>query len=157
MTDKNPDFALQDFLPYLLNQAAEKSSLEFQQYYRGKYGMLRTEWRVLFHLGGYGRMTARDICTHASIHKTKVSRAVKALELKRYVTRSVMKEDRRNEMLDVTRLGMTVFKDLSEAAKKYDAALSEKFTAEDIAVFRSCLMTLADLPSTQTAAGVTIE
>ena len=39
MTAKS-DFDLQDFLPYLLNQAAEASSLEFQQLYKDRYGML---------------------------------------------------------------------------------------------------------------------
>jgi ATP-dependent Lon protease len=41
--------------------------------------MLRTEWRVLFHLGIYGEMTATDIVNRARIHKTKVSRAVQKL------------------------------------------------------------------------------
>ncbi|MEM9195855.1 MAG: thiamine pyrophosphate-dependent enzyme [Myxococcota bacterium] len=33
--------------------------------------MLRTEWRVLFHLGRRPDMTAKDICTQAKLHKTK--------------------------------------------------------------------------------------
>ncbi|MGJ8555905.1 MAG: MarR family winged helix-turn-helix transcriptional regulator, partial [Sulfitobacter geojensis] len=32
------DFELQNFLPYLLNQAAEVSSLTFQQFYKDRYG-----------------------------------------------------------------------------------------------------------------------
>ena len=59
---KKDDFDLQNFLPYLLNQAAEESSLAFQNIYKDRYGMLRTEWRVLFHLGIYGRLTAKEIC-----------------------------------------------------------------------------------------------
>ena len=55
-------FDIQDFLPYLLNRAAEKASSGFQQEYKSKYGMLLTEWRVVFHLGRYGKMTAIDIC-----------------------------------------------------------------------------------------------
>jgi DNA-binding MarR family transcriptional regulator len=49
--------------------------------------MLRTEWRVLFHLGRYGAMSAREISRRAGIHKTKVSRAVAALERKRFLER----------------------------------------------------------------------
>ena len=60
MTGKD-DFDLQYFLPYLLNQAAEEASIAFQKVYKSRYGMLRTEWRVLFHLGRYGAMTATDI------------------------------------------------------------------------------------------------
>ena len=73
MNEKD-DFALQDFLPYLLNRAAEESSLGFQKHYKNRYGMLRTEWRVLFHLGNYGEMTAKEIGSRAKIHKTKISR-----------------------------------------------------------------------------------
>ena len=144
-----PDFTPQDFLPYLLNQAAEASSRTFQEYYRARYGMLRTEWRVLFHLGGYGSMTAKDVCHYASIHKTKVSRAVKALEDKRYLTREVMEHDRRNELLAITPLGQKVFDDLAAAAKKYDEDISRQFSAEEIRIFRACLTALAKLPSIQ--------
>ena len=81
------DLDLRLFLPYLLNQAAEASSLDFQRVYKDKYGLLRTEWRVLFHLGCYGPMTATDIGRRARLHKTKISRAVSALQTKRYLTR----------------------------------------------------------------------
>ena len=73
------DFDLLDFLPYLLNLAAEEASLGFQTLYKTRYGMLRTEWRVLFHLGIYGEMTATEIGERARMHKTKISRAVQKL------------------------------------------------------------------------------
>ena len=79
MTNK-PTLELQNFLPYLLNQAAKASSLKFQQIYKERYGMLRTEWRVLFHLGAYGELTAKEISDRRQIHKTKISRSVNALE-----------------------------------------------------------------------------
>ena len=60
MTQKTK-FDLQNFLPYLLSQAADASSCGFRQYYKDNYGMLRTEWRVVFHLGCYGKMTAKEI------------------------------------------------------------------------------------------------
>ncbi len=88
-------FEIQDFLPYLLAQAADALSIEFQHYYKSRYGMLRTEWRVLFRLGSYGDMTARDICIRARIHKTKVSRAVAALERMRFLSREELPTDRR--------------------------------------------------------------
>ena len=45
MSDSN-NFDLQAFLPYLLNQAAEESSLSFQRVYQERYGMLRGEWEL---------------------------------------------------------------------------------------------------------------
>ena len=111
---KTDDFDLQDFLPYLLNQAAETSSLAFQQVYKGRYGMLRTEWRVLFHLGRYGRMTAKEIGQRAKTHKTKISRAVQA-----------------------------VYRDLRAVAAEYDARLVAQFTPDEAAQLRAMLQRLA--------------
>ena len=141
-----PDsFDLLDFLPYLLNQAADRLSLEFQQHYRQKYGMLRTEWRVLFHLGFYGDLTAKEICDRARIHKTKVSRAVAALEAKRYLTRQEVEEDRRRATLTLTAQGRRVFRALSEAAKGFDEQVRATMTKAEAETLHRCLVRLAGL------------
>jgi len=145
---KDAHFNLQDFLPYLLNQAAERSSLEFQRYYKLRYGMLRTEWRVLFHLGRYGRMTAKDICDRASVHKTKVSRAVAALTQKRFVARDQLERDRRHEELSLTNTGRAAFEDLVVSAQKFDADLMAQFTAQEAAILRRCLKAIAQMDAT---------
>jgi DNA-binding MarR family transcriptional regulator len=139
------DFDLTTFLPYLLNRAAETSSLEFQRYYRDTYAMLRTEWRVLFHLWQYGDMTAKDICSRASLHKTKVSRAVVALERKRFVVRTKMPHDRRNELLTLTTKGRAASVDLTQAAARFDAALTSDFSSTERAVLRKCLQKLSGI------------
>jgi len=128
------NFDLQDFLPYLLNRAAEKASQDFQTIYKNEYGMLRTEWRVLFHLGQYGPMTARQICDRGDLHKTKVSRAVAALERKRFLKRQQSEKDRREELLSLTSIGQTTFRKLETRAQQYQERiagnLSEKETAD---------------------------
>lgn len=139
----NDDFDLIRFLPYALNQAAEATSAGFQQHYRQKYAMLRTEWRVLFHLGRYGPLTAKEICVRASLHKTKVSRAVSALERKRYLAREVQAQDRRHETLALTGAGAAVYRDLVQAAKAYDAKLSRSFTAQEREILDRCLARIA--------------
>jgi DNA-binding MarR family transcriptional regulator len=114
---------LSHFLPYLLNRAAEVVSQDFQPNYKNRYGMLRTEWRVLFHLGRLGEMTASQICEQAALHKTKVSRAVVALEHKRFVKRHKVETDRRSELLSLSKSGQAAFEDLSRAASSYEADL----------------------------------
>jgi DNA-binding MarR family transcriptional regulator len=138
-------FDLVDFLPYLLNQAAEQTSMNFQADYKARFGFLRTEWRVMFHLGRYGDMTAREICDRARQHKTKVSRAVKALEGRRFLTRTEMPHDRRNELLSLTKSGRSVFQNLFETARAHDAALKKTLTAQEAEILQSCLKKLAGL------------
>lgn len=138
-------FILPEFLPYLLNQAAEAASREFQRGYRERYGMLRTEWRVLFHLGCYGDMNAKRICELASLHKTKVSRAVHALGAKRFITRETDPNDRRNEQLSLSPLGRQVFDDLSGAAEAYEQKLAGLLSDEELTHLRSALLKLKHL------------
>lgn len=144
MTEKN-SFDLQLFLPYLLNQAAEASSLGFQKTYKSRYGMLRTEWRVLFHLGLYGRMRAQDIVARASIHKTKVSRAVQALEERRFLKREQDQEDRRREHLELTKIGRRAYEDLYQVAQDFEAKLTTEMTTEELAELRRLLKLLEEI------------
>lgn len=138
-------FDLRDFLPYLLNQAAEESSLEFQAHYKTRYGMLRTEWRVLFHLGYYGEMTAKEICQKSKLHKTKISRAVKALENRRFLVRHKIERDRRNELLQLMPQGKTAYEDLHNLANQYNKTLINQFTKSERGVLKQCLIRLAKL------------
>lgn len=140
----DPEFDLADFLPYLLNQAAEAASLGFQKIYRNDYGMLRTEWRVLFHLGRYGDMTATEIGARSSIHKTKISRAVSALEAKRFLSRAGSDSDRRSARLSLTAAGQAAYRNLVRQAADYDRSLAERFTEEEQKTLRKCLRLLAE-------------
>ena len=142
MADQD-SFDLQGFLPYLLAQAAETASAEFQRHYKNRYGMLRTEWRVLFHLGRYGPMTAKEIGDRARVHKTKISRAVAALETKRFLTRHVVAGDRRQAELQLTKPGRAAFDDLYKAARDFDAALIAQFSADEGTALKRCLAALA--------------
>jgi DNA-binding MarR family transcriptional regulator len=118
-----PDFDLDTFLPYLLNQAAEAASRGFEDIYRSRHGMTRTQWRVMANLGKFGVMSARDICAVSHIEKTKVSRAVASLERQELLTRSRSAEDRRADKLCLTGKGLDMFADLGRHALDYDRNL----------------------------------
>ena len=137
------DFDLTNFLPYLLNRAAEKASKDFQAVYKREYGMLRTEWRVLFHLGNYGEMTAREICKRGELHKTKVSRAVAALQVKRFLKRQRSPSDGREEILKLTPTGFSAFNHLRNHAQEYHNVLTNRFTQDEFDQFTRALKKLA--------------
>lgn len=144
MSNNNTEsFELQKFWPYALNKVAEATSLGFQSVYRKKYAMTRTEWRVLAHLGEFGQLTAKDICERASLHKTKVSRAVVALEEKGWLDRSTNEQDRRAEYLILTMAGEQAYQDLTKEADKLNAELVAGLDADELATFRKVLDTLS--------------
>ena len=57
------------------------------------------------------------------MHKTKVSRAVRALEARRWLKRSVDERDRRTEHLELTTLGRRSYEELARLAQDYAAEL----------------------------------
>lgn len=140
-------FDLSRFLPYLLNTAAEVVSAEFQPHYRARYGMLRTEWRVLFHVGRAQQMTAKDICDHAALHKTKVSRAVHALQKKGFLVRTPSDLDRRVEHLSLSRKGQAVFADLTNVASLFEDQLQSRLSRAEMDDLRRLLMKLTHPPA----------
>ena len=88
---------LDDFLPYRLARLSEAVSNEIRTVYKDMYGLNRPEWRVLAALAEIGPATATQLGTHSAQHKTKVSRAVFALETRRWLTRRADAKDRRAE------------------------------------------------------------
>lgn len=123
-------FDLQDFLPYLLNQAAEATSRGFQSTYRDRFGLTRTQWRIMANLGRFGAMAARDICRISHIDKTKVSRAVAGMEADGLLTRTPSDQDRRAENLSLTPKGRAVFAEIGQRAIAFDADLRARLGSE---------------------------
>lgn len=125
MTEQADRFDLETFLPYLLNRAAEATSQGFQAIYRDRHGFTRTQWRVLANLGKFGAMTARDICAISHVEKTKVSRAVAALEQGGLLSRMPSQTDRRAEVLSLTPQGRAIFDELGALAVGFDRNLRD--------------------------------
>lgn len=119
------DFDLDAFLPYRLNRAAEAVSLRFAAHYKARYAMTRPEWRTMAALGSYGRMTATAIGANATMHKTKVSRAVKSLEDRRWLKRSLDENDRRIEHLELTPAGLRICREMVDLAHAYERELAQ--------------------------------
>jgi DNA-binding MarR family transcriptional regulator len=124
---KKPEhFDLDQFLPYLLNQAAEVTSQNFQEVYKAEFGMTRAQWRVMANLGKHGAMTASEICRLTFIEKTKMSRAVQMLEEKGFLSRSSIVGDRRSERLSLTSHGKVTFRVLGQRATAFDLDLRKR-------------------------------
>lgn len=127
---ERPVLELNRFLPYQLNHLAETVSRSFSKIYAEKYGIGIPEWRVIAMLGERGAMTARDISVATSMHKTKVSRAVAALESRDFVMRVKNPEDMREQTLRLTSNGTAVYEDIIPKALAYSDELQSALTSE---------------------------
>lgn len=111
---------LENFLPYQLNRAAAAVSREFRETYGSDHDLTVPEWRVLVTLAQFGRLTAKTIGAHSSMHKTKVSRAVSALEGRRWLSRISNDDDRREEFLDLTATGISKYLEIVPEALAFE-------------------------------------
>ena len=122
---------LERFLPYRLDILAEGVSRALSRIYQTKYGLGVPEWRVLAHLGQYAPITAKAIGVHSRMHKTKISRAVAALEELGLLARNDNDEDRREELLSLTVKGKAAYDDLAPQAADFARHLLDDLSATE--------------------------
>lgn len=133
---------LEDFLPYRLNRLSEAMSLQVRPIYRDMFGITRPEWRVLAALGDLGEATATQLGAHSAQHKTKVSRAVFALEKRRWLTRVVDPKDRRSEMLSLTEAGTGAYQSLAAPLQSRAESLVSEMSPQEQAALQQGLLAL---------------
>ncbi|MEJ2458842.1 MAG: MarR family winged helix-turn-helix transcriptional regulator [Novosphingobium sp.] len=129
---------LEEFLPYRLLLLAETVSQSFSQIYAEQFGIGIPEWRVAAVLGERHQMTAKQIGEHSTMHKTKVSRAVAALERRGFVKRTPNPNDLRESFLELTKEGEAMYAQLVPQALTFSNTLmnvlepGQKQALEDI-------------------------
>lgn len=125
---------LETFLPYRLNRLSAAMSREFRMVYGPHHDLTVPEWRVLATLGEYDRMSAKAIGAHSAMHKTKVSRAVKALEDRRWLKREEHPRDRREEVLFLTPLGRAAYGEIVPKAIAFESRMMESLGVDAVVI-----------------------
>jgi DNA-binding MarR family transcriptional regulator len=135
---------LEEFLPYQLNVVASLVSQALSRIYADRYGIDVPEWRILVTLGQYETMTAKAIGAHSHMHKTKVSRAVVALEQRKLVVRRENRADRREAFLSLTPAGRAIYHDLAPGALDFARRLFETVDPADRTAFERAVTRLTE-------------
>jgi DNA-binding MarR family transcriptional regulator len=117
---------LDTFLPYRLHRVAGALSKQARDVYRRKHWLTVPEWRALATIGQFEKITASGIGAHSDMHKTKVSRAVAALEERRWLVRETNAADRREEFLTLTKLGRKAYDEIVPDLVGFENALTER-------------------------------
>lgn len=142
---------LGNFPPHRLSICADQVSSALSGIYT-RYRMTTPEWRVLVVLFQFGKMAVPDICTVSHMHKTKVWRALTALERRGWVQRNIDLSDRRQMLAVLLPAGTHVCTDLVPVAHRLTLDLWDVLDAEEQAILHRALQKLADR-ARQMAAG----
>lgn len=87
-----------------------------------KHDITEQQWRVLRVLAESGPLEATELAGRASILPPSLTRIIKAMEERKFITRSKVKEDGRRALLAISAAGGALIEDLApERSAIYDA------------------------------------
>ncbi len=119
----SPSF-LDSYLPYVLREADQTLSAPFYAVLT-RYGVARSEWRVLAVLHDLGEMGILELATTALSPQPTVTHAVRRLEERELVTRRSGAADKRQRIVSLTDSGMRLTSALIQEAKRLETELLE--------------------------------
>lgn len=114
---------LNQFLPYRMVHLASNISVALSKIYKQEFDISIPEWRVLAQLAQQQKLYSKDIGEITSMDKSKVSRAVKALENKHYLIKQTDKKDNRAAYLSLTVQGNTLYQKIAPKALQWERQL----------------------------------
>ena len=109
-SDVRRDLRLGSFLPYVLNNLAERVSAGLSGIYADEFELSIPEWRVLANLAEHGTLNARQIVEFTTMEKSKVSRAVNNLSERGLLSQRRAQGDSRAKDLTLTAEGKTLYR-----------------------------------------------
>jgi DNA-binding MarR family transcriptional regulator len=119
------DLSLNSFLPYVLNNLAERISAGLSTLYMDEYGLSIPEWRVIANLAEHDTLNARQIVDFTTMEKSKVSRAVSGLSAKGLVSQQRAEDDSRAKDLALTAAGSALYTDIVPKVLAWERELLE--------------------------------
>lgn len=88
------------------------------------------QWRVLRVLAEAGPLEATELANQASILPPSLTRIIKALEERAFMTRNRVKDDGRRILLAITPAGLALIEELSPERKAIYDAIEKRYGAE---------------------------
>jgi DNA-binding MarR family transcriptional regulator len=125
-------FDLERFLPFRLNRLAAEVSERLARIYAERFDIDVPQWRVLATLSS-GDHTAQAIVSSTRTHKSTISRAVQALEERRWIARVQSGTDRRAYVLRLTADGRRALRALQPLVLDYERRLLQQIGAGEAA------------------------
>lgn len=138
------ELLLEEFVPFRLNRLADAVSVNLSEIYRDRFALEVPEWRVLVTVGQCHEITAQQIVHSTRMHKTRVSRAVSALEERSLLGRTSSHDDGREMRLHLTSAGEHMYRALVPLALERERRLLSCLSDSQRRTFLAALRQLED-------------
>ena len=142
---EQPGFELEKFFPYLVRVFYSDVTSALSAVYQRDYDMMPAEWRTMAILGAASEgLQATEIVSRSSMDKVVVSRAVKRMEERGYLTRETHSEDGRSFLLQLSGEGRAVYDDLAPKLLDVERRMLHGLKKEEIAGFLAVAQHIRD-------------
>lgn len=101
------------------------------------------EWRVIAHIGRFGKLSISQISRSAFVDRAEVCRAAAALEKAGVLRRETNPANRRSQLLALTARGLTLFERTSETRLAFFRDVCSELTAAERKAMESGLRKMA--------------
>jgi DNA-binding MarR family transcriptional regulator len=135
---------LENFLPYRLSVVSNRVSASIAEAYSQRFGLTIPEWRVIAVLALHPGASAAEVAERTAMDKVAVSRAVRRLLQTGRVKREMAAGDRRRSVLELTAEGERVYRSITPALQRYEAALLGDFSPGERRQLEALLKRLED-------------
>jgi len=122
---------LNQFLPYQLSILSLKISKGIAEHYQDQFGINISEWRVLVILYQNPDITAKKIAQLSQMDKVRISRTLKSLVQKDYLTQSKHPLDARAKNYELNKRGIYLMRAVIPDALRYEEDLMSQLTPEE--------------------------
>ncbi|VAW46651.1 hypothetical protein MNBD_GAMMA02-1796 [hydrothermal vent metagenome] len=122
---------LNQFLPYQLSILSLKISNGIAEHYQDQFGINISEWRVLVILYENPDITAKKIAQLSQMDKVRISRTLKSLLLKDYLTQSQHPLDARAKNYKLNKRGRYLMRAVIPDALRYEENLLSQLSQEE--------------------------
>jgi DNA-binding MarR family transcriptional regulator len=140
MNMKN-NFALDDFLPYLLNRAGVRLGLAYGSHI-AQSGITLPMWRVMAALWENDDQRLSELAERTSIDISTLSRILNRLQRKRFIVRQRSGTDGRALSVRLTKFGCATTKRLIAVATHYEQVAVDGINPRELASLKRHLNTL---------------
>ncbi len=129
----------------------------FQERFGTRYRLSLAEWRIMMALAAHPGATATEIADWTGLHVMNVSRSVARLVRMKRVLREIDREDRRRNLLRLTRSGEALYRRIAPSAQAREDIVRSVLSGREAASFRRMLDRLIDHMRHEAPAGAGIE
>jgi len=109
-----------------------------------RHDITEQQWRVLRELAENGPQEATELANRASILPPSLTRIIKAMEERGFVTRGKVENDGRRVMLAISPAGLTLIEELAPERRTIYDAIEKRYGAEQHEKLLDMLQALID-------------